>query len=155
MVSSRAATVKEYLEELPADRRKVIAKVRSVVNKSLPKGYQETMNWGMICWEIPLSRYPVTYNKQPLGIAALAAQKNNYTLYLGGTYADPAQRKQLEAAFKSAGRKMDMGKSCLHFKALDDIPLEAIGKILSTTPPEKVIALYEASRKPAKPRRAG
>ena len=150
MVSSRASTVKEYLDELPADRRKVIAKVRSVVNKYLPKGYKETMNWGMICWEIPLSRYPVTYNKQPLGIVALAAQKNYYSLYLW-----PAQRKLLEAAFKTAGQKLDMGKSCLLFKSLDDIPLEAIGEILSRTPPEKVIALYEASRKPGTSRRAG
>lgn len=147
MVSSRATTVKEYLEELPDDRRKVIAKVRGVVNKHLPKGYKESMNWGMICWEIPLTRYPVTYNKQPLGCVALAAQKNNYTLYFTCTYADPAQAKRLEAAFKKAGKKMDMGKSCLHFKAVDDIPLDAIGEIIASTPPEKLIALYEASRK--------
>ena len=84
MVSSKAQTVPEYLAELPAERRAVIAAVRKVVRKHLPKGYVEAMNWGMICYEIPLKRYPITYNKQPLSYAALAAQKNNYALYLMG-----------------------------------------------------------------------
>jgi len=146
MVQSKATTVKEYLDELPADRRKEIAKVRSVVRKSLPKGYRETMNWGMISYEIPLARYPDTYNKQPLAYAGLAAQKNANTLYLTGSYGDPKQRERLEDAFKKSGKKMDMGKSCLHFRSADDLPLDAIGKIIASTPPEKMIAIYEAAR---------
>ena len=146
MVQSKATTVKEYLDELPADRRKEIAKVRSVVRKSLPKGYRETMNWGMISYEIPLERYPDTYNKQPLAYAGLAAQKNVNTLYLTGSYGDPKQRERLEDAFKKSGKKMDMGKSCLHFRSADDLPLDAIGKIIASTPPEKMIAIYEAVR---------
>ena len=82
MVSSAAATVEAYLAELPPERRAVVATVRALVNAHLPEGYVEGMHWGMIGWVIPLSRYPVTYNKQPLIYAALAAQKNNYALYL-------------------------------------------------------------------------
>ena len=151
MVISKARTVKEYLDELPADRRKEIAKVRSVVRKNLPKGFRETINWGMICYEIPLERYPDTYNKQPLATAALAAQKNFNSIYLTGGYADPKRRKRLEDAFKKSGKKMDMGVSCLHFRKADDLPLDAIGEIIASTPPETMIAMYESARgKPKK-----
>jgi hypothetical protein len=146
MAQSKAPTVKEYLATLPADRRKEIAKVRSVVRKNLPKGYREAMGFGMIGYVIPLERYPDTYNKQPLGYAALAAQKNFNTLYLLGVYGDPKQRKALEDAFRKSGKKMDMGKSCLHFRKADDLPLDAIGKLIASTPPEKMIAMYEKAR---------
>jgi uncharacterized protein YdhG (YjbR/CyaY superfamily) len=146
MVQSKATTVKQYMDELPDDRRREIAKVRSVVRKNLPKGYRESMSWGMITWEIPLERYPDTYNKKPLGYAALAAQKLRNTIYLMGAYADPKQRKSLENAFETSGKKMDMGKSCLHFRSADDLPLDALGEIVAATPPEKMIELYEASR---------
>ena len=146
MVQSEATTVREYLDGLPADRRKEIAKVRSVVRKNLPKGYRETMAFGSICYAIPLERYPHTYNKQPLGYAGLAAQKNFNTLYLMGAYGDPKQRKRLEDAFRKSGKKMDMGKSCLHFRKADDLPLDAIGELIASTPPEKMIALYEEGR---------
>jgi len=147
MVQSKAKTVKEYLDELPTDRRREIAKVRSVVRKNLPKGYHEAMNWGMISYEVPLERYPATYNKQPLGYAGLAAQKNYNTLYLLGAYSDPALRRRLEDAFDESGKKMDMGKSCLHFRSVDDLPLDAIGEIIGAMPPEEMIARYETARK--------
>lgn len=143
MVSSKAQTVPEYLAELPAERRAVIAAVRKVVRKHLPKGYVEAMNWGMICYEIPLKRYPITYNKQPLSYAALAAQKNNYALYLMG---NEETRKTLAAAFKAMGKKMDMGKVCLRFKKLEDLPLEAIGKVIASVSVDAYIASYEAAR---------
>jgi hypothetical protein len=146
MVQSKAKTVKEYLDELPADRRKEIAKVRSVVRKNLPKGYRERMEWGLINYEVPLETYPDTYNKKPLCYAGLAAQKNFNTLYLMGAYGDPKQRKRLEDAFKKSGKKMDMGKSCLHFRSADDLPLDAIGEIIASTPPERMIERYEAAR---------
>jgi hypothetical protein len=146
MAQSKAKSVKGYLDELPADRRKEIAKVRSVVRKNLPKGYRESMGFGVISYEIPLERYPDTYNKQPLAYAGLAAQKNFNTLYLMGAYGDPKQRKRLEDAFKKSGKKMDMGKSCLHFRKADDLPLDAIGDIIASTTPEKMIAMYEAAR---------
>jgi uncharacterized protein DUF1801 len=147
MVSSKALTVDDYLAELPPERRSILASVRDLVRRNLPHGYQETMNWGMISYEIPLERYPDTYNKQPLGYAALAAQKNNYTLYLNSVYQDGDRKKWLEREFQKAGKKLDMGKSCLHFKRLEDLPLDVIAKAIGSTPPEKFIEQYEASRR--------
>lgn len=146
MAQSRAATVEEYLEELPPERRAVIARVRDVILANLPEGYEESMAYGMLGYGIPLARYPVTYNGEPLSYAALAAQKSYYALYLMGAYGDEALRKQLEDAFVAAGKKLDMGKSCVRFRKLDDLPLEAIGTIVAATPPEAMIRQYEASR---------
>ena len=143
MAPSKAATVEEYLAELPPERREVVSKVRDLVRRNLPKGYEETVNWGMISYAVPLSRYPDTYNGQPLGYVALAAQKNYYALYLMGPYMDPQQSRQLADAFKKAGKKMDMGKSCLRFKQLEDLPLEAVGRTIASMPPEQLIAHYE------------
>ena len=147
MVLSKAATVSEYLDSLPDDRRKVIAKVRSVIKKHLPKGYKERMAYGMINYEVPLDTFADTYNGQPLCYAGLAAQKNHYTLYLMGAYADPKQRKRLEESFAKAGKKLDMGKSCVRFKTLDDLPLPAIAEVVASTPPDKMIAAARAARK--------
>ena len=146
MATSKAATVDEYLAELPPERREVVSKVRDLVRRNLPKGYEETMNWGMISYEIPLARYPNTYNRQPLSYVGLAAQKNYYALYLTSAYQNSEQGKQLAEAFKKAGKKLDMGKSCLRFKTLDDLPLDAVGRIVASTPAEKWIAQYEAAR---------
>ena len=146
MASSKAGTVDEYLAELPEDRRAVVSAVRDVVLRNLPAGYREAMGYGMITWGIPLEEYPDTYNGQPLGYAALAAQKNYYALYLMTPYQDPAQEQWLREAFAAAGKKLDMGKSCVRFKKLDDLPLDVIGDVIASTPPEKHIAQYEASR---------
>ncbi|RME73994.1 MAG: DUF1801 domain-containing protein [Chloroflexi bacterium] len=147
MVASKAQTVEEYLQELPEDRRQVVAAVREVILKNLPPGYRETMRWGMISYEIPLEVYPNTYNKQPLSYLGLAAQKRHYALYLMNVYSNPELARWLKDAFASAGKKLDMGKSCLRFKRLDDLPLAVIGQIIAQTPPEALIAAYEASRK--------
>ncbi|MCY7354962.1 MAG: DUF1801 domain-containing protein [Lysobacter sp.] len=147
MVSSAATTVKQYLAELPAERRKVVSTVRDMVNAYMPEGYRETMAFGMIGWGIPLSRYSETYNKQPLGYVALAARKNNYSLYLMGVYADGEQEKALRAAAAAIGKKLDMGKSCLRFKSIDDLPMAAIGELIASMSVEDYIAVYEASRK--------
>ncbi|HEX6069219.1 MAG TPA: DUF1801 domain-containing protein, partial [Longimicrobiaceae bacterium] len=113
MVSSRAVTVEEYLEELPPERREVIATVRDEILRNLPPGYREAMNWGMISYEIPLERYPQTYNGQPLTLAALAAQKNHYAVYLMSVYMQPDGVARLRDGFERAGKKLDIGKSCL------------------------------------------
>ena len=147
MVSSKETTPAAYLASLPDDRRKVIAAVRAVVKKRLPKGYVETMNWGMLSYEIPLSRYPDTYNKQPLMYLALAAQKNNYALYMTSVSGDKALMSKLAAAYKAAGKKLDMEKSCLRFKALEDLPLDVIGDIVASTSVERRIEAEEARRK--------
>ncbi len=147
MPRSSATTVKEYLDELSADRRSVVSAVRKVILRHLPKGYRESMNWGMISYEVPLERYPNTYNGQPLSYAALAAQKNYFALYLMCVYQDPNQEAWLKKAFKKAGKKLDMGKSCVRFRKVEDLPLHVIGKIVASTTPEEFIARYEASRK--------
>jgi hypothetical protein len=146
MVSSSASTVQGYLDELPPDRREVISQVRKIILDHLPEGYAETMGWGMISYGIPLERYPNTYNGQPLAYAALAAQKRYYALYLMGVYQDKEQEEQLRAAFEKAGKKLNMGKSCLRFRKLDDLPLDVIGDVIAATTPAELIARYEASR---------
>jgi hypothetical protein len=147
MVSSPATTVAKYLASQPAERRKVISTVRGVIRRNLPKGYREVMNWGMISYEIPLTRYPDSYNGQPLMYVALAAQKNFYAIYLTCVYHDPKRAAWFREAFKAAGKKLDMGKSCLRFKRLDDLPLEVIGQVVASTSLEQRIAIHEASRR--------
>jgi hypothetical protein len=144
MVSSRAGTVDDYLSELPPARRDVVAAVRDVVRRHVPDGYRESMYFGMIGWCIPLERYPETYNGQPLGYVALAAQKNHYALYLTCAYQDPAELAWLEEAWRRAGLRLDIGKSCLRFRSLEELPLDAVGEFVARTPPEKLIAQYEA-----------
>ncbi|MGH8025287.1 MAG: DUF1801 domain-containing protein [Pseudoxanthomonas sp.] len=146
MASSAAATVEAYLAELPPERREVVATVRALVNAHLPEGYAERMNWGMISWEIPLARYPVTYNKQPLTYAALAAQKNYYALYLMNAYTDSQSERDLRAAYAAAGLKPDMGKCCLRFRRLDALLQPAVAAVIASTSVETHIARYEASR---------
>jgi hypothetical protein len=146
MASSRAATVSAYLKELPADRRRVVSAVRDVVLRHLPKGYRESMRFGMISYEVPLETFPETYNGQPLTYAGLAAQKSHYALYLMGAYADPKVEKALASGFRKRGRKLDMGKSCLRFRQLDDLPLDVIGSVVASMPVERMIALAEKSR---------
>ncbi|MDR7070027.1 hypothetical protein J2X02_002878 [Pseudoxanthomonas japonensis] len=146
MASSNAKTVDEYLAELPEERRAVVSVVRDLVNRHMPEGYVEAMSWGMVSWEIPLSRYPTTYNKQPLAYVALAAQKQYYALYLTTCHEHSAQDVVLRNAYADAGKKLDMGKSCLRFKALDDLLPEVIGGVIASTPVDAHIAHYEASR---------
>jgi hypothetical protein len=152
MVSSAARTVEGYLDSLPAERRAILSTVRDVVVRNLPDGFRETMDYGMIGYAIPLARYPDTYNGRPLCYAGLAAQKNHCALYLMSAYADDAQADWLKQAFAHAGKKLDMGKSCVRFKSLDDLPLPAIGEFIASTTPDQFIARYEAAR--AAPRKA-
>ena len=146
MVASGAQTVAEYLDELPPDRREVVSAVREVILSNLPEGYREDMSWGMIGYEVPLETYPTTYNGRPLGYVALAAQKNNYALYLNSVYMDPDREQALRDAFARKGSRLDMGKSCLRFRKLDDLPLDVIGEIVAATPVSELIATYEKSR---------
>jgi hypothetical protein len=144
--ASDVKTPAQYIASLPADRAKTIATVRAFVNKHIPRGYDECLVWGTIGWTIPLSRYPDTYNKQPICYVALSSQKNFYSLYLMGAFWSASQLEQLKAAFKAAGKKLDMGKCCVHFESPDDLPLEAIGKLISAISSEQWIEMYEQSR---------
>lgn len=146
MASSKATTVEQYLAELPDDRRAEIERVRDAVNAALPPGYSEEIGYGMIGWVIPLTDYPDTYNKQPLAYAALAAQKNYNSLYLNCVYASPERTERLKAAFAKAGKKLDMGKSCIRFKTAGELPLDVIGDEIASTPPQQFIRIYEEAR---------
>lgn len=147
MVSSKATTVADYLQELPGDRRGTIEDMRAFILKHLPEGYEETMNWGMISYEIPLEVFADTYNKQPLSYVALAAQKHYNSLYLMSIYTVDKQLENLLAAYEQVGIKPKMGKSCLNFKKLDELPMDAIGEIIAGTTPATYIELYQQSRK--------
>ena len=144
---SKAGSVDDYLAALPADRRAVVAEVRKLIQRNLPRGYQESVNWGMISYEIPLERYPNTYNGQPLGYLALAAQKNYYALYLMGAYADPKQAAWLDQQFEKAGKKLDMGKSCVRFKKADDLALDIIGQVIASVPVVRYIERAKAAKR--------
>jgi uncharacterized protein YdhG (YjbR/CyaY superfamily) len=144
--SPKVTTPAGYLASLPPERRKVIAAVRAVIRKKLPKGYLETFNWGMLSYEIPLSRYPDTYNKQPLMYLALAAQKNHYAFYTTTVRHNKALLAKVQAAFKSAGKRLDMGGGCIRFKSLEDLPLKIVSDITAATPVAVKIKAAEAAR---------
>ncbi|MFN8574993.1 MAG: DUF1801 domain-containing protein [Gemmatimonadaceae bacterium] len=146
-MKSAAKTVPEYLASLPAERRKVIATVRRAMKASMPKGYVEAMNWGAICYEVPLKVFPDTYNGQPLLYASLAAQKNNYAIYLMSIYGSEKLAKRLKEGFAAIGKKPDVGKSCIRFKKLEDIPLDTIGEIISTLPVAAWVEIAQNARR--------
>lgn len=141
-----AESCEAWLARLPADRVAMICEVRDVVRAAVPDGYVERVSGSMLVWEVPLSRYPDTYNKQPLMLAALAAQKNHNALYLVCAYTDPARDARLRDAYAKAGRKIDMGKSCLRFRKRDGVLYDAVSEIIAETSVDTLIAGYEASR---------
>lgn len=122
--------VEEYLAGLPDDRQEAVRAVRRVILENLPEGYQEIMNWGMIAYEVPLKVCPDTYNGKPLMYAALASQKRHMAVYLTGIYMDEGTRKWFEAEYRETGKRMDMGKSCVRFRTLDQLPLPLVGKAI-------------------------
>lgn len=133
MVSTSTTTPTDYLASLPPDRRNIISAVRDLILQNLPEGYQETINWGMLSYEVPLETYPDTYNKKPLSYIGLAAQKNYNSLYLMSVYQDPADYQELMNAFDQLGVKPDMGKSCIRFKNLEQLPSETISRLIAKT----------------------
>ena len=146
MARSMAGSVEDYLEELPRERREALQEVRKVVLDNLPAGYVETMNWGVITYEIPLERYPDTYNKRPLMYAALASQKHHMSLYLMCVYSHKESRIRFEEKFKARGKKLNMGKSCVRFKRVEDLPLDVIGEAIAGTSVNAYIRIYQESR---------
>ena len=139
-------TVDEYLESLPDDRREAISAVRKAVNQGKPEGYAEELRWGMISWEIPLETYPETYNGEPLAYVSLASQKNYMSLYLMGTYSDEGNRAWFEGTLEDRGVKLDIGKSCVRFKRLEDLPLDLVTEAVGRFPVDEYIKTYEKSR---------
>jgi hypothetical protein len=151
MAMSKATTVAAYLDEQAPERRAELEKVLRVVRKHMPKGYAEGMAWGMIGWVVPLSVVADTYNGQPLCYAGLAAQKSFLTLHLMSVYMDPGRLEELKRSFAAAGKKLDMGKACIHFWRAEDLPLDAVGRIIAAMPMQEYAAAVEAARKPRKP----
>jgi hypothetical protein len=145
-MQSKAQTVRQYLAELPPDRRAAISAIRDVILKNLPKGYEEGMSYGMIGYHVPHSIYAAGYHcnpQQPLPFACLAAQKNHLALYLMCLYGDPEFEAWFRAEWAKTGKKLDAGKSCIRFKSLDDVPLALIGRAIKKVPVKKLIAFYE------------
>jgi hypothetical protein len=142
-----SAAVSAFLKALPADRRLEVERVRAVVLRHLPKGYEEAVGGKMLVYQVPLERYPDTYNKQPLWYAALASEKSYLSLHLMPIYGDAGERRRLEAAFEAEGKKPDMGKSCIHFRKADDLPLDAIGGIVASYPVDRWVEIARAARR--------
>jgi uncharacterized protein YdhG (YjbR/CyaY superfamily) len=146
-MQSKATTVDKYLSELPEERQLAINKLRKEVKKNMPKGFQETMNYGMIGYVVPHSKFPAGYHcnpKDPLPFMNIASQKNFIAVYHMGVYANPELLKWFTDAYAKAGvGKLDMGKSCIRFKKPENIPFKLIGELASKMSPDDWIALYE------------
>ncbi len=134
-----ASTVAEYLAALPADRRAALSAVRKVVKENLPHAY-ESMQFGMIGWFVPLPLYPAGYGgnrKVPLPLVGLASQKSGMVLHFPCLYIDPSLSEWFVTEYKKSGTKLDMGKGCVRFKTLEDLPLDVIGRIVARGPVEE------------------
>ncbi|MBS2022346.1 MAG: DUF1801 domain-containing protein [Deltaproteobacteria bacterium] len=135
-----------YLASLEPERRAVIEEARAFVKKHISKDYAEFMNWGVINWGIPLEVFADTYNKQPLCYVGLGAQKNYNSLYLMAAYDESNGAKAMKAAFAKAGKRFDMGKCCLRFKALADLELKSVAKVIASSTPEDYLAYYKRTK---------
>lgn len=152
LMQSKAKTVAEYLASLPADRKAAVGAVRDVILKNLGKGFKEGMSYGMIGYCVPHSIYPAGYHcdpSMPLPFAGLASQKQHISVYLMSVYADQAEEKWLRDQWKKAGKKLDMGKCCIRFRKLEDVPLAALGEAVRRVSVERHIEYYETAMKGA------
>jgi len=148
-MTSKAKTVAQYLKELPDDRREVIEAIRNTIVKNLDKGFQETMQYGGIGYSVPHKLYPAGYHcdpKQPLPFAGIGNQKNHIGIYLFCIYTDETVLKEFVEGWKKSGKKLDMGKSCVRVKKLDDVPFDVLGKTIKKVTVKKFIGAYEDAR---------
>jgi hypothetical protein len=120
--------------------------VRDVVRRNLPAGFEEGMEFGMIAWYVPLETFPDTYNGRPLGLAALASQKNHMSLYLNSVYSDPNTEAWFKRQYQASGKKLDMGKSCVRFKRPEDLPLDVIGETIARVDVDAFLTGFEEAR---------
>lgn len=146
-MQSDATTVEAYLDALPDDRRAAVSALRDLIVANVPAGYEETMQHGMISYVVPRGRYPETYNDQPLTYIGLASQKRHMALYLNGVYGD--RESTFRERYEAAGTKLDMGRSCVRFTALDKLPLDVIAEEVARVAPDDLIAQYEDARRSA------
>jgi len=155
-MQSKAKTVAEYLASLPDDRRRALEAVRRVILDNLDSGYEEGMSYGVIGYYVPHRVYPAGYHcdpKQGLPFAGLASQKNYMSLYLMGLYcgcvdgvSDTALMQWFRDAWAKSGRKLDMGKTCIRFRKLEDLPLDVIGEAIRRLPASVYIEQYERAK---------
>jgi hypothetical protein len=146
-VISKAATVKDYLDSIPEDRRIALQEVRRVILKNLGKGFEEGMQYGMIGYYVPHRLYPPGYHcdpKQPLTYAGLASQKNHMALYMMCLYSSTKHQEWFRKEWAKSGKKLDMGKSCIRFRKVEDLALDAIGKAIGRIGARDYIANYES-----------
>jgi hypothetical protein len=155
MATSKATTPDEYLAELPPDRRVAVSAVRDTINANLPAGFEEGMSFGMIAWYVPLERFPDTYNGQPLGLVGLASQKNYISLYLLSVYGDRATEAWFIDRYAASGKKLNMGKSCVRFRSLDDVPLDVIGETIARVDLDSFLAHHAEARGSSRTTRRG
>ena len=145
-MKSGARTVQDYLAELTPERCEAVSAVRDVILANLPEGYEEIMDFGMVSYVVPLARCPKTYNGHPLQYAALSSEKSYVSVHLMSIYADAESQQWFVDSYRATGKKLDMGKACVRFKKLDDLPLDLIGEAVGRTSMEEWIRFYEASR---------
>jgi hypothetical protein len=141
-----ASTPDDYIAQLPPERREAIGAVRDVIRKNLPPGFEEGMEFGMIAYYVPLDRFPDTYNGRPLGLAAIASQKQYMSVYLNNVYGDPETEAWFKERYAASGKKLDMGKSCVRFRRLEDLPLDVIGETVARTDLDRYLEQYQAAR---------
>ncbi|MEA5406023.1 DUF1801 domain-containing protein [Arcicella sp. DC2W] len=150
-MQSNAQTPDQYLDELPEDRKIAISNLRKVILENLPEGFQETMSYGMIGYVVPHSLYPSGYHctpNLPLPFLSIASQKNFIAVYHMLVYSEPTINEWFVNEFpKHSKAKLDMGKSCIRFKKLDQIPFELIGELASKVTVDEWIKIYEAQLK--------
>jgi hypothetical protein len=148
-MQSKATTADQYLASLPEDRRAAISAMRNVILENLDDGYEEGMQYGMIGYYVPHKVFPAGYHcdpKQPLPFASLASQKSHMAIYLMCIYGQPEQEKWFREAWAKTGKKLDMGKSCVRFKKVEDLPLDVGAEVVGRTPMEDWIRIYCESR---------
>ena len=157
-MQSKATTVEQYLKELPEDRRAALSAIRSMILKNLDKDFEEGIQYGMIGYYVPHRIFPDGYHcdpKQPLPFVSMASQKNHMAVYLMCIYMDKSEEKFRKAWLKT-GKKLDMGKSCIRFKKLEDVALDVIADVIRSITAKVFVARYQeelqknAANKPAK-----
>lgn len=147
MPAKRPPTVTQFLAQLPVERRREVQRVRAVIREHLPAGYEEAISKNMLVYQVPLARYSDTYNHQPLWYVALASEKSYLSLHLMSVYGDAGEARRLKEGFQAAGKKLDMGKACIHFTTADDLPLDVIGRAVARVPVDRWVAIAQAARR--------
>lgn len=149
MAGAKPTTIAAYLKALPDDRREALEAIRAVVNKNIDTKFAEGMQYGMPAWFVPHSVYPAGYHcdaKQPLPFASVASQKNHIGIYLFCIYQDEDLREWFVDAWTASGKKLDMGKSCIRVKKLEDVPLDVLGKAIKKIKAKGYIEHYDSVR---------